>query len=418
MLDTDRLYEIYQTLSRNKLRTTLTAFGVFWGIFMLIIMLGSGQGLKNGILNAFSGTATNSFFIWAQQTSMPYQGMPKNRQIQFRNEDIEAIKKYVPEAEVVAPSNQLGGYRGENNVVRGTKTAPFTVRGDYPEAGKIQTIRITYGRFLNYFDIRENRKVCVIGERVRQVLFAPEENPIGSYIQVNGIYFMVIGAFTTDKGDERAQEQAQTVYVPFSTFQQAFNYGNVVGWFSITSKPNIPASVVEQKVKAMLGVRHRIHPEDIRAIGGWNMEKEFSKIMGLFNGIELLVWIVGIGTLLAGVVGVSNIMLIIVKERTKEMGIRRAIGATPISIISQIMLESVLLTMLAGYVGMICGIGLLEAINSGIEGGTGMFRNPGVDLNIAIKALAILVVSGMFAGIIPAQRAIAIKPVDALRAET
>jgi putative ABC transport system permease protein len=417
MFDLDRWKEIYATLSRNKLRTSLTAFGVFWGIFMLIIMLGSGQGLKNGITESFGGTVTNSFFLWAQSTSMPYKGMPKNRQIQFRNEDIEAIKKNVPEAEIVAPANQLGGYRGENNVVRGTKTAPFSVRGDYPESWKIQSFRLTSGRFVNYNDLRERRKVCVIGERVRQILFKPDEKPIGEYIQINGVYFMVVGTYTSDKGDEDAQEQMQTIYTPFTTFQQAFNYGNVVGWFSITSKKGYPASVVETKVHNLLASRHHIHPDDRRAIGGWNMEVEFKKITGLFDGIEILVWIVGIGTLLAGVVGVSNIMLIIVKERTKEIGIRRAIGASPLSIISQIIAEAIMLTMLAGYFGLVCGIGLLELINSAINGGAGMFQHPGVDINIAFKALAILIVSGLFAGFIPAQRAIAIKPVDALRAD-
>lgn len=417
MFDFDRWNEIYATLSKNKLRTALTAFGVFWGIFMLIIMLGSGQGLKNGITQAFSGMATNSFVVWAQNTSVPFKGMPKNRQIRFRNEDIEAIKKYVPEAEAIAPGNQLGGYRGEHNVVRGTKTAPFIVRGDYPEIVKVQTFRMTAGRFLNYNDMRETRKVCVIGERVRQVLFKPEEDPIGQYIQVNGIYFMVVGSYTTDKGDEGAQEQMQIVYIPFSTFQQAFNFGNTVGWFSITSKKDIPAAVAENKVKALLATRHYVHPTDRRAIGSWNMEKEFKKITGLFDGIETLVWIVGIGTLLAGVVGVSNIMLIIVKERTREIGIRRAIGASPFSIMSQIIAEAVMLTLLAGYLGLVCGIGLLELISSAMNGGAGMFQHPGVDINIAFKALAILVVSGMLAGLIPAQRAVAIKPVDALRAE-
>ncbi|MFA6260653.1 MAG: ABC transporter permease [Bacteroidia bacterium] len=417
MFDADRIDEIYQTLSRNKLRTTLTAFGVFWGILMLILMLGLGQGLQNGITQAFSGTATNSFFVWAQTTSMPFKGLPKDRSIEFRNGDIEAIKKFVSEAQVVAPANQLGGYRGENNVVRGTKTAPFTVRGDYPEARAIQTIRLTKGRFINYNDLKELRKVCVIGERVRQILFKPEENPLGEYLQVNGIYFQVVGTYTTDKGDEDAQEQLQTIYTPFTTFQQAFNYGDFVSWFSITSKPNVSASVAEAKVRALLASRHKIHPDDKRAIGSWNMEKEFKKIMGLFNGIRILVWIVGTGTLLAGVIGVSNIMLILVKERTKEIGIRRAIGASPISIMRQVMSESVALTLIAGYLGLVSGILLLEGIQMAIEGGTDMFRNPGVDLQIAFKALGILVGAGLLAGLIPARKAIAIKPVDALRAD-
>ena len=417
VFDLDRINEIYETLSKNKLRTILTAFGVFWGIFMLIIMLGSGQGLQNGITQAFSGTATNSFFVWAQTTSMPFKGLPKNRSIQFKNEDIDAIKRFVPEAEVVAPANQLGGYRGDNNVVRGNKTAPFTVRGDYPEARQIQTIRLTSGRFLNYNDLHELRKICVIGERVKQVMFKKDEKPIGQYLQINGIYFQVVGTYTTDKGDEDAQEQMQTIYTPFTTFQQAFNYGNFVSWFSITSRKNVSAVVAEAKVRALLAARHKVHPDDKRAIGSWNMEKEYKKIMGLFEGIRILVWIVGIGTLLAGVIGVSNIMLIVVKERTKEIGVRRAIGATPISIMTQIMIESIALTLLAGYLGLVSGIFLLEAVNAAMSGGDGMFKNPGVDIDIALKALAILVVAGMLAGLIPAQRAVAIKPVDALRAE-
>ncbi len=417
MIDLDRITEIYQTLSKNKLRTILTAFGVFWGIFMLIIMLGSGQGLKNGITQAFAGTATNSFFVWGQSTSMPFKGLPKNRNVQFNNEDIAAIKQFVPEVEVVAPANQLGGYRGENNVVRGNKTAPFTVRGDYPEARAIQTFRLTSGRFINYNDLHLQRKICVIGERVKQVMFKKEENAIGEYLSINGIYFQVVGTYTTDKGDEDAQEQMQTIYTPFSTFQQAFNYGNFVSWFSITSRKDVSAVLAESKVRALLASRHKIHPSDKRAIGSWNMEKEFKKIMGLFDGISMLVWVVGTGTLIAGVIGISNIMLIVVKERTREIGVRRAIGATPFSIMSQIILESIALTLVAGYLGLVSGIFLLEAVNSVIEGGSGMFKNPGVDIQIAFKALSILVVSGLFAGLIPARRAVAIKPVDALRAE-
>lgn len=416
-MDTDRINEIYQTLSRNKWRTALTAFGVFWGILMLILMLGLGQGLQNGITRAFSGTATNSFFVWAQTTSMPFKGLPRNRNIEFRNGDIEAIKKFVPEADVVAPANQLGGYRGENNVVRGTKTGAFSVRGDYPEARAIQTIRMTSGRFINPNDLKEMRKVCVIGERVRQVLFTGDEQVLGSYLQINGIYFMVVGSYTTDKGDEDAQEQMQTIYTPFTTFQQAFNYGDFVSWFSITSKPHVPASLAEARVRALLAARHRIHPDDKRAIGSWNMEKEFKKIMGLFSGIQILVWIVGSGTLLAGVIGISNIMLILVKERTKEIGIRRAIGASPLSIIAQVISESVLLTLFAGYLGLVSGILLLELVRMAVEGGDGMFHNPGVDIGVALKALGILVSSGLLAGLIPARKAVAIRPVDALRAE-
>lgn len=418
MIDLDKWNEIYATLSRNKLRTFLTAFGVFWGIFMLIVMLGSGNGLRNGVLRMFSGSATNAFFMWTQTTAMPYKGLPRNRTFNFKNEDIEAIRKAVPEAEIIAPANQLGGYRGENNVVRGNKTGPFTVRGDFPETRFINSFLVREGRFLNLHDIKESRKVCVIGEQVRSIMFTPQENPIGQHLQVNGVYFKVVGVISVDKAGEDAQERMQTVFIPFSTFQQAFNWGNNIGWFAITSRNDVPASITEEKVRAVLQKRHLIHPDDKRAIGSWNMEKEFKKFTGLFNGIELLVWIVGIGTLMAGVIGVSNIMLIVVKERTREIGIRRAIGATPLSIISQIMAESVVLTSLAGYGGLLCGIGLMELINTALQGAeTGMFYNPGVDISIALKALLVLVCGGMLAGIIPARKAIAISPVEALRTE-
>ncbi|OYU97168.1 MAG: multidrug ABC transporter ATP-binding protein [Bacteroidetes bacterium B1(2017)] len=418
MFDADRINEVLQTLSKNKLRTTLTAFGVFWGIFMLIIMLGSGHGLQNGVTRSFGGSATNAVYMWTQQTTIPYKGLPRNRSFNFLEDDIKAIKDNVPELDVLAPSAQLGGYRGENNVSRGTKTGPFVVRGDFPDNRFIQIFKMTSGRYLNELDIKEKRKVCVIAQRVLEVLFAKDENPLGQYIQVNGTYFRVIGTLTSEKSGDDAEEKMQTIYIPFTTFQQAFNWGGRIGWFSLTAKPQYEASMVEDKVKKILAQRHKISPNDPYAIGSWNSEKEFSKIQGLFSGISMLVWVVGIGTLLAGVIGVSNIMLIIVKERTREIGVRRALGATPASIIAQIVSESVLLTSLAGYFGLIAGVFLLEGISKAIEGqDTGMFYQPGVELIVVLKALGILIVCGALAGIIPARKAIAISPVDALRYE-
>lgn len=417
-VDSDRLNEIWQTLSKNKLRTMLTAFGVFWGIFMLVIMLGSGKGLQNGVVRSFSGNAVNAVYMWTQSTSIPYKGLPRGRSYNFHQDDIQAIKDNVPELDVLAPSAQLGGYRGENNVSRGVKTGPFVVRGDFPENKFIQNLSIQTGRYINELDIKEKRKVCVIAGRVQEILFEKDENPINQYIQVNGTYFKVVGTITINKDGENAEEKLQTIYVPFTTFQQAFNWGGRIGWFSLTAKPQYEASMVEQKVKTILAQRHHISPEDPYAIGSWNMEKEFGKIQGLFAGISMLVWVVGIGTLLAGVIGVSNIMLIIVKERTKEIGLRRAIGATPYSIISQVVAESMLLTSIAGYLGLVAGVFLLEAINKAIEGqDTGMFYQPGVELQVALKALVIVVVCGALAGIIPARKAVAIKPVEALRYE-
>ncbi len=417
-IDSDRFNEIYQTLSKNKLRTGLTAFGVFWGIFMLMIMLGSGKGLENGVTKSFGGSATNAIYMWTQSTTIAYQGLPRGRTYNFLVDDVQAIRDNIPEIEYLAPSCQLGGYRGDNNVSRGIKTGPFAVRGDFPENIFIQTFKILEGRYINNLDILEKRKVCVIGSRVKEVLFEKDENPLGQYIQVNGTYFKIIGTTTVESGGGEAEEKTQTVYVPFSTFQQAFNWGGRIGWFSITAKPQYDASVVETKVKKLLSARHKISPDDPYAIGSWNSEVEFKKILGLFKGISLLVWVVGVGTLLAGVIGVSNIMLIIVNERTKEIGIRRAIGASPYSIISQVIAESILITTLAGYLGLVSGIFLMEAINVAIQGqDTGMFHQPGVEIAVALKALTILIICGALAGIIPARKAVSISPVEALRNE-
>ncbi len=417
MFDRDRWNEIYITLSRNKLRTFLTAFGVFWGLFMLIIMLGSGNGLKNGVTKGFGDFATNSFFTWTWKTSMPYKGFPQGRNFNFNNSDIQAIKDNVPQAAVVAPRNQLGNYGGTNNVIRGLNSGAFGVYGDYPEIFTIQSYRLDEGRLLNQNDLNEKRKVAVIGQRVKEVLFDPGEDPIGESIQVNGVYFSVIGVFKSSKSLDRGEEDATSIFIPFSTFQNAFNYQNVVGWFAITSKPNVSASEVEAKVVSLLKERHSVHPDDPQAVGHFNLEDEYNKMMGLFTGIEILIWIVGIGTLLAGVIGVSNIMLIIIKERTSEIGIRRAIGAPPFDIARQIVLESVVLTSIAGYFGLVLGVGILEAVSSAIGEGGGFFANPTVDLSVALKSLLVLVFAGAFAGLIPAYRALKIKPIEAVRTE-
>ncbi|MCD6068372.1 MAG: ABC-type antimicrobial peptide transport system, permease component [Bacteroidetes bacterium] len=417
MFDRDNWQEIFATIRKNRLRTALTMLGVLWGIFMLVVMLGCGNGLKNGVTGEFGGTATNSFFCWTQQTTKAYKGMKPGRSFNYDNSDYEALKQ-LKELKVVCPMNQLGGHDEANNVIRGLKTGAAQVQGTYPSSNEIQKVFITSGRYINENDIRENRKVCVIGSRVFEMLFKSYENPLGQYIQINGVYFKVIGMSKPLVGGNDGREQAQRIVIPFTTFQKAFNYGDVVGWFAINSQDNFPAVEAEQKVMAVLKDRHKIAPEDLRAIGHWNMAEEFGKMSGLFFGIEILIWIVGGGTLFAGVIGISNIMLIVVKERTKEIGVKRALGATPFQIIFQIMLESLFLTAIAGYMGLCLGIGVLELVNSslGQEEGS-MFKNPTVDLAIAVKALIILIVSGTIAGAIPARKAVAILPVEALRAE-
>lgn len=416
IFDRDNWQEIFATIKKNKLRTFLTMLGVFWGIFMLVIMLGSGNGLRNGILKEFAGTATNSFFVWAQQTTKAYKGMKPNRGFNYNLADAEALKQ-LPDLDVVSPINQLGGHEGTNNVVRGLKTAASEIQACYPNIAKISDIKISQGRFINELDIKEKRKICVIGPRVVEMLFNKSDKIIGDYIRINGVYFKIVGITSVTSGGHEGREQAQRINIPFTTFQNAFNYGDIVGWFAIKSKENIPAVVSEEKVMALLKERHKIAPDDLKAIGHWNMEVEYNKLKGLFTGIEILIWIVGIGTLLAGVIGISNIMLIVVKERTKEIGVKRALGAVPSQVIGQIVLEAVFLTSISGYFGLIIGIGILEALNSAIGSSGEMFTNPTVDLSVAIKALIVLIVSGALAGLIPAGKAASIKPVEALRTE-
>jgi putative ABC transport system permease protein len=415
MFDYNNWQEIFFTLKKNKWRSFFTAFGVFWGIFMLVIMLGSGKGLQNGTTADFNGMATNSFFVWAQSTSKPFKGFKRGREFDFNNDDIKAIKKEIPEVDVVSGRNQIGDYGGGSGVIHNAKSGSFSVMGDFPEFLKIQPLEKLNGRFINDLDIKEKRKIAVIGNRVAQELYKKDETVLGSVIKIKGINFQVVGIFQSNKSDDGG-EFAKTIYVPFTTFQSCFNLGNRVGWFSITSKENIPCSVVEVKVKDLLKKRHSIAPDDNQAVGSWNAEVQYKKMQGLFMGIQLLIWIVGIGTLLAGVIGISNIMLVVVKERTKEIGIKRALGATPFKIVGQLVQESLFLTFLAGYGGLVLGVGVIQLVSNAMKGQEGgMFRNPEVDLNVALIALLILIIGGIIAGLIPAYRAIKITTVDALR---
>ena len=420
MFDIDKWNEIINTLKKNKSRTFLTAFGVFWGIFMLIIMLGSGAGLQNAIYQNMGDFATNSCFMWTNNTSMDYKGLPRGRHFRFNNSDTEALRRNIPELKSLSPRLQGWGGDENNNSIRGKKTGAFTIFGDYPDWNEIDPVEIIKGRFINNIDIKEKRKVIVIGKRVVEVLFEKDEDPMNEYIQINGVYFKVVGVFESKKGGGQAEREEQNIHMPFTTLQKTYNFGNEVGWYAMASFDDIPIDIAETKARNILKKLHSIHPDDDQAIGGFNVYTEFKKMRGLFIGINTLIWIVGIGTLIAGVIGVSNIMLVIVKERTKEIGIMRAIGATPSNVITQIIQESVFLTSIAGYVGLVFGVIIIELINialikSGSEGE--MFKNPEVDFNIAILALIILVISGALAGIIPAKRAVHIKPIEALRGE-
>lgn len=418
IIDTDKWNEIIQALKKNKLRTFLTAFGVFWGIFMLVIMLGSGNGLHNAVYSNMGDFATNSCFMWTQQTTMPYKGFSRGRRYHFNNGDTEVLKKNIPEIKALSP--RLNGWSSDegNNAVRGDKAGAYSILGDYPAWQLIDPVEMTAGRFINEIDIAENRKVIVIGKKVVNALFEPGEDPVGEYIKINGIYFNVVGTFESKKGGGQAEREEQNIHMPFTTLQRTYNFGDRVGWYAMSAYDNVPVGIVEEKAKTILRKRHKIHPDDERAVGSFNVAKEFKKMNGLFLGINTLIWIVGIGTLLAGVIGVSNIMLVIVKERTKEIGVQRALGAKPINIIVQIINEAVFLTALAGGIGLAAGVWLVEGINMAMAGGGGeMFKDPEVNFRVAFIALIVLIVSGAIAGLLPASRAVSIKPIDAIRQE-
>ncbi|MDJ0827958.1 MAG: ABC transporter permease [Rhodobacter sp.] len=419
MFSKDRWSEILEALSSNWFRTLLTAFGVIWGIFILVILLAASKGLENGVKSDFGDTATNTMFMWTQTVSKPYKGLPKGRRFRYRMGDVQAIKDNVPNLRFVSPRNQLGGFGGSNNVVRGLKTGAFNVYGDYPEIIQQQPMDITSGRFINYGDIKEKRKVAVIGEGVKTSMYDLGEEPIGTYIKINGVNFVVIGTYKKKSQGGDSEEDQKEIYVPFTAFSQAFNQGDRVGWMAITAEDGSSITQLKEQIFDVIKQRHTIHPEDDRAIGNFDLYQQYMRIEGLFTALTLIAYIVGSLVLISGIIGISNIMLIVVKERTQEIGIRRALGATPWSIRGQVLLESLFLTIISGMVGISFGGFIIYIINKVLEsvGPVDMFANPSVNIGVVITALVILVISGLAAGLIPAQNAIKVRPVDALRTE-
>ncbi|MFO7719220.1 MAG: ABC transporter permease [Gillisia sp.] len=421
MFSKDNWTEIIEALTTNWFRTLLTSFGVLWGIFILVILLAAGKGLENGVKQGFGGMATNSMFMWSQTPSKPYKGLPKGRRYNFKTGDVAAIRQNVPNLRFVSPRNQLGGFGGANNVVRGLKTGAFNVYGDYPEIIQQEPMDITSGRFINYSDINDKRKVAIIGEGVRTDMYQPGEDVIGSYLKINGVNFMVIGTYKKKGNNNGNVEEAQKqIFVPFTAFSQAFNRGDNVGWMAITANDESTITELKSQVFDIIKSNHSIHPEDDRAIGNFDLHEEYSKINGLFVALKAVAYFVGILVLLSGIIGISNIMLIVVKERTNEIGIRRALGATPWAIRGQILMESIFLTIISGMAGIALATGIIALINyqlQGMDTSEMMFTNPSVDLGVVITALTILIISGLLAGLIPAQNAIKIQPVDALRTE-
>ncbi|MBK9966684.1 MAG: ABC transporter permease [Holophagales bacterium] len=410
MIEIDTWQEIFDTVRKNKLRTFLTGFSVAWGILMLIVLLGSGQGLSKGVEYGFRDDATNSIWIRSGQTSVPWKGLRPGRTVQFTNEDYDTIREGVKGVEHITSRFFI---RGTLTVAWHGETSSFDVRAVHPDHQHLEKSIVTEGRFLNPTDVDEHRKVAVIGERVKAQLFraAPA---LGEYLEIKGVPFQVVGVFT-DVGGEGEQEK---IYIPISTAQRTYGGANKVAMIMMTVGD---ASVDESQaiatdLRLRVAERHDFDPDDKRAVFISNAVVEFQRFVDLMGGIRAFVWVIGIGTLLAGVVGVSNIMMIAVKERTKEIGIRKAVGATPLSVMSLILKEAILVTGVAGYVGLVTGVALLELMSRSL-GESEMFRNPEVDFGVAVSATLLLVVAGGVAGFFPARKAAAIRPVEALRDE-
>lgn len=419
MFNRDRWKEILEVLTSNWFRTVLTAFGVFWGILILIILLAAGKGLENGIKSDFGDIATNTMFMWSRNTTKSYKGLPKGRSFRFKLEDVQAIWDNIPNLRFVSPRNQLGGFGGANNVVRGINTGAYNVYGDYPEIINQDPMTITSGRFINHSDIKEKRKIAIIGEGVKTGLYKKGEAVIGSYIKIQGVSFLVVGTYKKKNNEGDGEEGQKEIYVPFTAFSQAFNRGEDVGWMAITANDGSSISDVKESIVALVKEKRKVHPEDKRAVGYFDLYEQYNRVESLFGAMSFIAYFVGILVLLSGIIGVSNIMLIVVKERTKEIGIRRALGEDPWSIRLQILMESIFLTIISGMAGISMGALFIYAINKVLDmnGPVDMFLNPSVNLGVVVAALVILIISGLLAGFIPAQSAIKTRPIDALRTE-
>jgi putative ABC transport system permease protein len=418
--DTEKWQEIFKTLSQHKLRTSLTAFGVFWGIFMLTVLLGAGKGLENGARESFP-RISNTIFIWPQgPTQVPYQGMPVGRQIVLEVGDVEAIAKNVSSVSVIKGQNSVGVWGGgAPYTVYKSRNGAFSVQGGFERIEDVAALRVIEGRSINGFDEQQRRKVALIGRRVRDQLFTKGEQVVGSNITINGISFTVAGVYQSlQRGNE--QQEEERIYLPNDTLRYAFNQVGWVGNFVVIPKPGLQAHIAEEEVKKFLAQRKKVSPDDRGVFGSFNLQEQYEKVMGLFVGMKVFSWVVAVGTIFAGAVGVGNIMLIVVKERSREIGLRKALGATPASIVGMIMQESLFITSIAGYSGLVMGALVLEGVARLLDasgGANGFLSHPEVDFKTAIVALVVLVVAGVLASLLPAAKAAAVDPIIALQDE-
>jgi putative ABC transport system permease protein len=410
LLEKDTWQEVFDSLSKNKLRSILTMVGVWWGILLLIGLLGSARGLENSFNVLFGDFATNSVFVWGQSTGKPFKGFQEGREVKLSLSDAKKIEENVEGIEFVLPRNQRSA-----TVTKNFLSGSFQMAGDYPLLDKLQKKKLIHGRFINQNDIDDNKKIVVISEDAYKQLYEKDAEAIGTYLIINDINFKVVGMF--DSGNVNMGPSTD-MHIPFTTYQQIYNQGDRIGWMMITGKPEYDIKQIEEDSKLLLKNLNNIHPEDKRAFGSFNLGKEFSKMTGFLTGMQFLTWFVGIATLIAGVFAIGNILLITVKERTKEIGVRRALGATPFEIKRQIVVEAVFLTLVAGLFGIISGGLILILLDNRFgQGADAALVNASVSIGVVFTALLILVVLGTLIGLIPATKATSIKPIEALREE-
>ncbi len=416
LFDKDLWIEIFHTLGKNMFRTFLTMLGVIFAMIILVLLLGSANGMSNGFNKIFAGTASNSLFVWGQSTSEPYKGFERGRRIHYKLEDADILKRQIPEIEVLAPRIELADHRGTVTVYRNGQTSGSAVYGDFPEIDNITKKKLVEGRFLNQTDIEHSKKVCVIGEETYKLLFDKGDKAIGKDIRINGVYFSVVGIYKPNNNINIDGENA--VFIPFTTFQKAFNSGDRMGWMAIAVEENTPVPFVERQIKSILKAKYDIHPDDERAIGSFDMSEIFNNISAFTTVLKGFSFFVGIFTLLAGVIAISNILLITVKERTQEIGVRRALGATPVIVKRQIVVEAIVLTAFAGLVGFAVAVGILSILDAMFGSGDNFpFVQPMISIPQFIISFILMVGLSVLIGLLPANRAVKIKPIDALREE-